>query len=489
VTAPAGQHLDGAPDDGPGIIGSAGRVARGLAANVVGNALTVVIQIVSVPVLLGSWGVGRYGEWLILSAIPLYVALSDLSFSTVAGNSMTMLAGAGKRDEAAALGREVWSLVTLMTGATVLGAIAIAIVFGGAFGAGAAIPASEARVVLVALFAQVAVGNQFTMLDAGYRAGGRYPLGVALRQLSRFLEFAALVAAVLLGGGPGAAATAFLGASTFGFAVSWFVLRRVVPWLSFRPSRPRPQTLRSMLAPGLAFLAFPLGNALSVQGLTIVVGSVLGAGAVVLFSTTRTLTRVVTQILSSINLSIWPELSRAIGSGHLEEARTIQRHAVQLSLVVSVPVAVTLLVVGPAIIRAWTRGLVDPPIALLAVLLLVVVANSFWFTLTTSLVATNSHGRMAVVYLTSSTVAVLLAIPFSSTFGLMGAAVALLAIDLAMAAYVLPSALRVVEDSPEAFTHVILDVPGAVSIAASVARTRLKDGRAAIADRRGKVSP
>jgi O-antigen/teichoic acid export membrane protein len=428
--------------------------------------------------------VDTYGEWLILSAVPLYVALSDLSFSAVAGNSMTMLAAAGKREEAAALGSQVWSLVTVMTGATVLAAIAIAIVFGGLFGIEAAIPASEARLVLAALFAQVAVGNQFAMLDAGYRVGGRYPLGVALRQLSRLLEFGALVAAVLLGGGPGVAATAFLAGSAVGFAVSWLVLRRAVPWLSFRPSWPRAQTLRNLMAPGLAFLTFPLSNALSVQGLTIVVGSLLGAGAVVVFSTTRTLTRVVTQIMSSINLSIWPELSRSIGGGHLDQARMIQRRAVQLSLAVSLSAAAILVALGPAIIRAWTHGLIDPPLSLLAVLLVVVVANSFWFTFTTSLVATNRHTRQAAVYLTSTTVALLLAIPFTSSFGLIGAAVALLAIDLAMAAYVVPAALRIVEDSPSAFLRVIMDVNGAVRAATAFGSARLKGRRAAIGGRR-----
>ena len=248
--------------------------------------------------------------------------------------------------------------------------------------------------------------------------------------------------------GPGAAACSFLLGSVVGFGCSWLVLHRTVPWLSFRPCRPRIATLRSLLAPGLAFLTFPLSNALSVQGLTIVVGGVLGSAAVVVFSTTRTLTRVVTQIMSSINLAIWPELSRSIGSRQMEQARLILRRAVQLSLFVSLAAAMTLIVIGPAIIRAWTHGLVDPPMPLLGVLLLVVVANSFWFTLTTSLVATNRHARQAVVYLSSTTIALLLAIPFAVAFGLVGAAVALLAIDLAMSIYVVPAALRIVEDSP-----------------------------------------
>ena len=71
--------MDQSQDPGRSGAGSTGRIARGLAANIAGTVLTVIIQLVSVPVLLGAWGVDVYGEWLILSAVPLYLALSDLA--------------------------------------------------------------------------------------------------------------------------------------------------------------------------------------------------------------------------------------------------------------------------------------------------------------------------------------------------------------------------------------------------------------------------
>ncbi len=447
--------------------------------------MTILLQLVSVPVLLAAWGVSVYGEWLVLSAIPLYVALSDLGFSAAAGNSMTMLESEGRRDEAVRLGRHLWSIVLVMTAAAILIAIAIGVLLAGTFGPGSAIPTQEARLVLTALFAQVAVTNLSYALDAWYRTARRYPLGVTLRQIGRLLEFGAILAAVLLGAQPGVAAVAFLAGSVAGLALSWFTLRRVVPWSSFKVERPDRATFRNLLSPGLAFLAFPLSNTLSIQGLIIVVGATLGSTAVVVFSTTRTMTRVALQVMTSVNLSIWPELSRSIGSGRLDEARGIQRRAVQLSLVFSGSVVVILALIGPALIRAWTHGLVDPPSALLDVLLLVVVANTFWFTLTTSIVATNRHERMALVYLGSTTVAVILAVPLSLAFGLVGAATALLAIDVGMSVYVFPAALRVVDDRPGPFIRAVLDLPGTVRSIAAAGGMLVKSHLGAIARRQG----
>jgi O-antigen/teichoic acid export membrane protein len=454
---------------GPHASGAVGRIARGLAANIGGVGVTLVIQLVSVPVFLAAWGVPTYGEWLVLSAVPTYVALSDMSFSSVAGNSMVMLVAQGRRRDAIALGRHLWSIVTVMTGIAVLAAVAIAIIFGGAVGSGAAIPASETRIVLVALFLRVAVGNQYGVLDAWYRADGRYALGTTLSGLGRLLEFGALMGAVLLGARPGTAAMAFLVGGVAGFGVSWIVLWRAVPWSTFRPELPQLKTFRELLAPGLAFMAFPIGNALSLQGLTIVIGATLGAIAVVVFSTTRTVTRVALQAMGTINGAIWTELSRAVGGGHLDEARAILRRSAQFSLAVSCPLILGLALFGVSIIQWWTHGSVDPPVPLLFILLLVIVANSTWFTLSAVLAATNRHRRMAVVYLVGTTVALLAAVPLSSTFGLEGAAMALLAIDVAMVAYVFPAALGVVQDTPGAFLRALFDVRGAVrSVVSSV---------------------
>ncbi|MEI8158789.1 MAG: hypothetical protein WCH60_18160 [Burkholderiales bacterium] len=60
------------------------KLLRNLGANPYGQLITIAIQLVSVPLYLHYWGVALYGEWLILSAIPAYLALSDIGFVSVA---------------------------------------------------------------------------------------------------------------------------------------------------------------------------------------------------------------------------------------------------------------------------------------------------------------------------------------------------------------------------------------------------------------------
>ena len=53
---------------------------RGLGANGLALLVTLIIQVLSVPVFLYSVGVNAYAEWLILTAIPSYLSLTDLGF-------------------------------------------------------------------------------------------------------------------------------------------------------------------------------------------------------------------------------------------------------------------------------------------------------------------------------------------------------------------------------------------------------------------------
>ena len=63
------------------------RITQGIGANGFGQAVTILTQIASVPILIHAWGMDLYGEWITLSAIPAYLVLSDIGFTSIAGNS------------------------------------------------------------------------------------------------------------------------------------------------------------------------------------------------------------------------------------------------------------------------------------------------------------------------------------------------------------------------------------------------------------------
>ena len=104
------------------------------------------------------------------------------------------------------------------------------------------------------------------------------------------------------------------------------------PWICYGIGHANLASIRRLSSPAFAFMAFPVGNAISLQGLTVVVAMVLGPVAVVTFSTMRTLSRVGFQVLNAIARTLWPELSKAFGAGDINLARICTAVHVRLRL-------------------------------------------------------------------------------------------------------------------------------------------------------------
>jgi O-antigen/teichoic acid export membrane protein len=441
----------------PGMTGTVrGRLIRGFGATALGPVVTAIAQIVSVPVFLHFWGVKLYGEWLIISAIPTYLALSDMGFGSVAANDMTMRVAAGDREGALKTFQSTWALI-LMTSAMVEILVLGVIWF---------LPltrwlnlsslgAPGVRLVLILLSAYTLLVLQTDLFTSGFRCEGNYAFGMLVNNVMRLVEFTLTVIFVARGGNPVSVATMLLVARILGTCVmSWQMVRKS-PWLRFGFQHARFASIRPLVLPAVAFMAFPAGNALSVQGMVLVIGIVLGPVAVTVFSTLRTLTRFSFQITTVIAATIWPELSAAYGAQQWPAARKLHRYACQASLCFSAFSATALLFCGEWTIRVWTHGRVTFDTTLFRMLLLVIVVNSLWYTSSVVPIAANRHGKLALFYLLGAAGSLGIADLLLPHFGLTGAALALLFFELATGIYTLRRSLSMLDDSFGEFARAI----------------------------------
>jgi len=214
-----------------------------------------------------------------------------------------------------------------------------------------------------------------------------------------------------------------------------------------------------MAAPAFGFMAFPVGQALSFQGFTILIGAMLGPIAVVSFSTLRTLSRLTIQLIVVIKHALWPELSRAFGVGDISLARRLHRYACQASLGLSILGGLLLWMFGPFVYRLWIGQNVGFNAATFHILLLVAVTNSLWETSSVIPISINGHARIAATYSAATVLSLALAWLLMPTLGIAGAAVALLAIDGCMTGLVLRTTLRHVQDTLKRFVVALFALP------------------------------
>lgn len=436
------------------------RLFKGAFANGFGHFVTVVIQLVSVPLLLSNWGVGLYGEWLILSAIPAYLSMSDFGFGAGAANEMTMLVAKGNKQAAIETFQSVLVLVSIVS---VLLALVLALVneylpWESWFQFSQLVHTEVVHVILL-LGLYVILGLQLSLLEAGFRCDGNYAKGTFFLAVLRLLEYLVMFVAVLLGGGVIAAALSFLITRVIGIVGLRLLLRRLSPWLTYGYSQARVTAIRGLASPAISFMAFPLGNALSMQGMIMAIGAMLGPASVVVFSIIRTVSRIALQGMGLINSSVWPELSMAFGKGDFELSRKLHRFSCQLSFWLSNILIIILLISGNALIRIWTHGKVEIDYELFCWMMAVIFANSFWYTSSVVHVAVNRHQKLAVLYLLGSGTSLLLAIWLLPILGLNGAAIALLAVDCFMVLYVVKKSVFLTKDTMPAFLHIIAIPP------------------------------
>jgi O-antigen/teichoic acid export membrane protein len=335
---------------------------------------------------------------------------------------------------------------------------------------------ADTRWIIFYLGLSVLLGQFEQLLQSAYTCVGRYPYGSFIKSMISLAAFVAMMVPVLVGRGPRTAALVFAVANSLGTLLLCVLVRRDMPWIEYGWGHARFSEIRRLTRPAIAFMGFPIGNALNLQGTLMAVSYALGPVDVAIFSTARTVSRVALQMVQMVNTTFWPELSLAYGAKNEALTRTLHRRACQLALIIGVVVVAGVMAVGPSFLHHWTGGHVPPSRGLLTILLLVVVFYALWSTSSTLMASTNQHQRMAAIYVAATSVTCVACFYFSRWEGLYGAAAALLISELAMNCYVLPASLRIAHDTFPAFAASLLHYPP--SLRPEVLLARLRRGKA-----------
>lgn len=330
-------------------------VKHNLAANLYSTAAVAVGQIALVPLFLHSWGQNYYGQWLVLSAVPAYLALSDIGISNALGNEFSIAVERGENSRAENLIGAVWRFQAGFALALAL-VIALALVALPLQGwlKNTAISHREFVAVMLLLTAYSLLPLQTGSFSGVYRAARAYPSYLLLQGHIRVLEI--LGTAALLWAHATMVWLAALLVLLRVVMLSILTLRakRLLPALSFRWRAGAWADFRSLLPSGAGFFAFPVGNALINQGVTMVANDVGGPTTVVLLSVCRQVGRAFLQAASILVTSLHPELTTAYARFDRIRMQRLQSGAFGLTLVMGVLFSVGAFCWGGWIVHAWT---------------------------------------------------------------------------------------------------------------------------------------
>lgn len=406
----------------------------------------MVIQLISVPILLHAWGTGLYGEWLILFAIPAYLSMTDLGFSLSAANDMTARVSCGDRREALSVFQTLGILVFFATtvGFVLVSALLITLPIN-RWSSFHVMGTSEIRWILWFLAAEVLARLPDGITHAGFRANGEYAFHVKHSSTIRLVQFAVIWVTALMGGGPVTSSAAFFFVRAMATLKLALILHQRHPWLQHGIRYAKGTELRRLFKPALANMAIPLAQSLNIQGMVLVVGNILGPLAVVTFSTLRTLSRLVLQLVYAVSHATEPEFAVAFGTGNHTLMKSLFVNAIRAGLWLSLAAAAGLFVFGTPILGFWTHGKVAMDRGIYILLLSSAVASVLWHASMVLLKAANRHAGVTLVLVLSSGAAIAIStILLLWTEALATAAVALLLMDGVMALYTMRSVNNII---------------------------------------------
>ena len=404
------------------------RAAKVVLVTGLSTALSVLLQLVSVPLCLRFWGNETYGLWLALLALFNVLRTLDSGFTAYVGNQLNL---EYHRDQAA-LRR---TLASGVSGAVLVGGLQLL--------AGAAIVAAGALVGLLGVPEEVArqgqAGLAIAVLLLCWVPIGPY-LGIVHRLLIpagmlyeatwwfmgvQVTQTASLVASAVLGLNLTGAALLFSAAQLGIYVASALYIARKLP--RYFPWWRNPSWLagardfwRSIAMVGANFLIQAGTN-----GLVMLVSAGLGAAAVPAFTTLRTLANLWTTLGNVLTSPLLPDVVRYHALGDGGKLRTAyEAHLVIATTAVNASILAGFPFLGD-LYRHWTGGRVALDEALLCWLLLAIVVGTPGALIVHYLTGINQLRSVTLIFAARGLLPLALGLALLPSFGLAGVGVAL----------------------------------------------------------------
>jgi len=343
------------------------------------------VLLLSVPLTLSFLNPVRFGMWMTLASVVALLGATDLGVGNGVLNTIAHAFGQG--DRAAARRYLASGLVALTAIATVFGVLFVA--------AYSIVPWAHLYNVSSDPVAASEAGPATAVFVATFLVG--LPLGLVGQVRSAFQEgfvqsaFAGLgnvitLALLLVATWSRASLPILVLAMTAGPIVAAVInlvvlLRRQRRWLTPGWADVSISALRSVMGVGLGFMVLQIAYAVAFSADPLIVAQVIGPAAVADYSVVYRLFSIPAGLAVIAMIPLWPAYREAISRSDIRWVRLTLRRSLLIVLAATVPLAICLMIAGPAVVDVWTHGELTPIfglyIAFAALTISYAVANVF----------------------------------------------------------------------------------------------------------------
>ncbi|MEM6548627.1 MAG: oligosaccharide flippase family protein [Pseudomonadota bacterium] len=401
------------------------RIALSAAMAMVAKAVAVLAGIISVPLTLDYLGTERFGLWMMLSSLIVFLNFADLGI----GNGLvTLISAAHGRDDTAAVRAHVSSAFCVLTAmaALILGVFAAlyaALPWDQLFNLTSDLARAEAGPSVAALILCTAcaipagiVQRAQMALQLGYWAS-------SWQCAANLLALAMLVLAIWAKASLPILVLAFVGTpvlvGVINAALFFGVLRP-----AYRPSfgAVSRAVMGSVVGKGVLFLLLQVFVAVTFMSDNFFIAHKIGAEAVAGYAVPEKLFGLIGMLIALSLAPLWPAYGEALARGDRDWTRRTLRRSTLWAGGIAALACGAMVLAAPMILSIWTAGAVTAALPLLLALAAVKVVDSVARAVSMYLCGANVILLQVVLNALAMVAAVVLKLWLIDVFGLSGAA-------------------------------------------------------------------
>jgi O-antigen/teichoic acid export membrane protein len=316
-------------------------------------------NVILVPLLLQSWGIAGYGQWLATTALAFYVTLTNFGFPNAAMSEMLQAAGGDDLQKT----RECFqkTLTMLLASAipvlTIIAALCYLLPISRVFQLDAVSPQSL-TFVLVFLSVQIWVDSIKSIFMSASFASGRYGAPNLISGTAKLVEIAGISSILLFFHGSQVQVAIILcGVSILDLICNAGFACRYVPWVKLQLKMIDATWLRGLLRPSAGVMMVNLvHNGLLIQAPRILLNATIGSAAVATYGVYSAAIRATDQITSLFAELFYLEFARNSGAKLRPRILGLLAMSTHFGVAAFASISVLLLVFGPVIFECWSRG-------------------------------------------------------------------------------------------------------------------------------------
>jgi O-antigen/teichoic acid export membrane protein len=403
------------------------RIIHSTLAAAVARGVNLVVSFISVPLAVGYLGRDRYGVWITISSLLMFLSFADLGLG---GSLQNALADAYGRQDRAQAKRYVASALWLLAIIALVLWIPFAAghhwiavrLFSGSEDLSALTEASTAILIAITIFFLNFPLNLYTQVLTAFQQRTIVNICAIVTSIGNLL---AIIGVVAFKGGLVWLVLAYSGCGLLVSVVtSVWLYFYAKPWLKPSMSSVDSSLMRGLFGSGWKFLVTSIFWMVNLQTDNLIISHFLGPGEVTPYSISYRLLSYAVVFQSFAVVALWPAYTEAKARGDVAWIRRAFKANLIFSIVSSLPLAIVFVVFGQKIIHWWAGEAAVPQFSLLVwmaiwnLMLATVSAGSFLLNAFGRLTGMTIYGTLTAI------VNIVLSIVLVQRWGVNGAVVA-----------------------------------------------------------------